>query len=171
MNHLVEAAIAAILELRSKYSEHELLDAIRYLAKQKSLDITTRKPILKPKTQSKNSKAQPKKEPELSKVVADLEKTDPDKFELLSRLDRAIRNGELLKSLDSIRMRGAMLDKEFNPGKSRKGAVSRFMKLLVSLPIEDSKKQIDAIIESERNSENSDEAYAKLASFLIHGKK
>ncbi|MEN6473925.1 MAG: hypothetical protein ABFD81_07930, partial [Syntrophaceae bacterium] len=102
-------------------------------------------------------------------VVTDLRESDPDKYEMLSRFDRAFRQGEVLKSLDIIRITGASIDKSFDPGKSRKGAISKFMKLLVSLPTSEARKQIDRILDSERNTYDFSEAYSRLAEFIISG--
>ena len=41
------------------------------------------------------------------------------------------------------------------------------MKLLASLPTTEARNQIDRILEDERNSYDSDEAYSRLAEFIM----
>lgn len=164
------ATINEILKLRTRYSDRDLKDAIDYLANSQHLSKSSKTSQLKRASKNTKTLCSTRKEPEISKVVADLKMLDQERFELLSRFDKSLRNGEIMISLDSIRGAGLAIDKEFNPGKSRKGAISKFMKLLVSIPVDDARKQINYILESERNSDDKDNAYSKLATFLIRGK-
>jgi len=168
MKKSVKAAIDKIIELRSDFSDADIFEAVKNLA---NSDYS---PLLESEKQgtfkirgSHKKPKNPRKEPELSKIVADLKELEPDKFELLSRFDRAFRQGEVLKTLEQIRITGASIDKSFNPGKSRKGAVSKFMKLLASLPTKEARIQIDRILQNERNSYDSEVAYSRLAAFII----
>lgn len=86
---------------------------------------------------------------------------------MLYRFEKALRQGEVLKSLNLIRATGVSIDKSFDPGKSRKEAVSKFMTLLASLPTNEARIQIENIIKAERNSYDSEEAYSQLAAYII----
>ncbi|MEY6434245.1 hypothetical protein ABC977_17780 [Thioalkalicoccus limnaeus] len=168
MKKSVKSAAERILDLRSTYSETDLMDAIRILSNSENWARFQRTE----QTQSKKSTSdrlakKPKKEPDLSKVVADLRGVDHEKFEMLSRFDSAFRQGEVLRTLDMVRDIGASIDKSFDPGKSRKGAISKFMKLLASLPTSEARDKINYILESERNAYDSAEAYSQLAEYII----
>jgi hypothetical protein len=166
----VNAAIEEIIKLRARYSERDLKDAINYLAKSESLDEYGSAIHTKQVTKPPKSSGRTRKDPEISKVVSDLKDIDQERFELLSRFDKALRNKEIMKSLDSIRDVGSAIDKTFDPGKSRKGAITKFMKLLASLSVDEARKQINSILEAEHDSHDEDEAYSKLAAFLIGGR-
>jgi len=172
MTKSVKAAIDKILELRTEFSDDDLFEAISVLSKSQNSTNFQRKQNLESENEDSEQKPKtPRKEPKLSKVVADLKEKNPDKYEILSRFDRAFRQGEILKSLDIIRITGASIDKSFDPGKSRKGAISKFMKLIALLPTEEARKQIDRILDSERNTYDSSEDYSRLAAFIISGRQ
>jgi len=168
MKKSVKAAIDKILELRSNFSDADLIEAVSILSKSENSSFFKGQRQASSKMRGSHQRSKkPRKEPELSKIVADLSGKEPEKFEMLSRFDKAFRQGEVLKSLELIRVTGASIDKSFNPGKSRKGAISKFMKLLASLPTTEARNQIDRILEEERNSYDSEEAYSRLAAFII----
>ncbi|NKC14275.1 MAG: hypothetical protein GKR94_19460 [Gammaproteobacteria bacterium] len=166
MKKSVEAAIEQILRLRSQYSDADLSDAIMQLAASRTLSNRIDERHGRKKHETRGPSAE-RKAPEISKAVADLRGVDDERFELLARFDRALRRGEILTTLESIRYQGMRMDKSFAPGKSRRSAISKLLKLLVALPTADARRQIDAIVTADQCSSRSEEAYSELAAFLM----
>lgn len=169
MKKHVKAAVDRILQLRAEYPASVLGEAIDWLSKTDHFGESRSGAARAARTHQR--RARPAKEPDLSKAVAELRTTDSERYELLSPFDRAIRRGEILKTLGSIREWGIVIDKSFEPAKSRKGSVARFMQLFVDLQIAEVRTLIQKISEAERKNQDPEDSYSKLAAFLIDGSR
>jgi hypothetical protein len=168
MKKSVKDAIDRILELRSEFSDADLIEAATILSKSENkLFFKGQKQDVPEMRGARQRSKKTRREPKLSKIVSDLREKDTEKFEMLCIFEEAFRQGQVLRSLEMIRVTGASIDKSFDPGKSRKGAISKFMKLLASLPTTEARNQIDRILEDERSSYDSDKAYSRLAEFIM----
>lgn len=104
-----------------------------------------------------------------SKVVRDIEKSDPTKYRLLSEFDKLVRQGKVLETNEALRRFGETISKDFRPRKARKDSISALMGILVLLPESDIEQLIKHVIDNSPKRQ-SDE-YQNLASFLIQGKR
>jgi hypothetical protein len=103
-----------------------------------------------------------------SRAVLKLEGAEPEKFELLSDFDAAVRHGHMLASNDILRRFGEMISKSYEPRKSRRENISAIMSLLAERTLDDTKQLIKMAASLGANS--ADE-YQNLAKFLIKGKR
>jgi hypothetical protein len=104
-----------------------------------------------------------------SKVVRDLEKSDPAKHQLLSELDKLVRQGRVLETNEALRRFGETVSKNFRPKTNRKDNISALMAILAPLPEIDLEQLIKDVLDNSPKRQ-SDE-YQKLASFLIRGRR
>ena len=105
----------------------------------------------------------------VSKAVRELEKSDPDKFVVLSRFDRLVRQGKALESNDSLRRFGENISKDFRHRSARKDNISALMTVLAHMPKEELVAAIEKAVENSARSNFSE--FQNLASFLMQGKR
>ena len=159
-------AVLKLLLLQEEFTRKELEEAVEYISDNEFSDVVS---FLRKRTSIKEASKTDSASPLIegrSQVLMDLESKDPTKFELLSEFDSLLRKGELTPKMDYIKKVGASYSKEFNPGRSRKETIPRFITLLASLSIDQIRSVITSVIE-ETGSDESE--YAALANYLIHG--
>lgn len=171
-NKSIQASLRLLL-LLEEFTDNEIIEAIELIES----DLDSNNPLLKylhktTKRKSTTSKpsANKSKEPLCSRVVLDLEKTDKEKFIVLSKIDKLIREGKVLKNLADIKKIASQISKNFPSVKSRKEAIPKFMELLASMPINETTNIVETIMQSQR-SNISESEYHELASFLIGNNK
>jgi len=101
-----------------------------------------------------------------SRPVAALRDSEPDKYALLSQLDRLLREGKILPHVDDIRRLGESLSKGFSSRRSRRDAISKLMGVLAARPLEEIRETFDQLASSSATSEA---GYQELADFIIGG--
>lgn len=121
-----------------------------------------RKPLLK-------SDEPPEIDQVTSKAVARLEKTDPQKYRVLSEFEALLRKGQVLPTNDALRRLGETISKDFRTRSSRKENISALMVALASLQKSDLERLIESVLDSS-NREKVDQ-YRNLANYLMHGKR
>ena len=159
-----------ILLIIEEYSSKEISDAIKMIESDFSDDnnplILFLKKISSVSKKKNLNNKRSDKEPQYSKCIADLKESDEEKFLLLSKLDKLIREGKVLAKLSDLRKLATQISKDFPNVKSRKDAIPKFMSLLVSMDIADARKIVNMIIQDqERNISESE--YQELAGYII----
>ena len=166
MKTRIRRAVLKILLLQEEFTKQELAEAVGIVADNRVADLIDF--LSKPKSTSRNPKPSgPSVSESESRVIKGLRETDSAKYGILKEIDSLLRTNKLLGQMNSIRKIGTQLDKGFDPGKSRKDAVPRFVELLASLPIEQL-EEIAADIVGESHGSGDD--FEKLANYLIHGR-
>ena len=158
-----------ILLLLEEFSDSEIKNGIKLIERNTDNDnplIVFLKKVTTRKSSNKKATNLKKREPLCSKVILDLEKTDKEKFLLLSKVDKSIREGKVLKTLPSIKKFASQISKKFPSVKSRKEAIPKLMGLLADMSINEATKVIEMIMESQQ-SDISESEYQELAKFLI----
>jgi hypothetical protein len=97
-----------------------------------------------------------------------IRETEPEKYQLLRVFETQLLEGERLRTLHDVRSFGQMLDKEFDPGKSRHDGIGRLLKKLAELGLDELREVIRRAPAS--NVEES-EAYLRLSRHIISGGK
>lgn len=172
MKRRIKQAANRILELQGEFSAEELLGAMKFLmesdlGKKSGVSITrTRKAKGKKRTRSRRPLAD-----SVSRAVIALKDDEPEKYQILEAFDTLVRSGKALPKLESVRVLGASIDKNFTPGKSRRAAIPKLVRLLAGLPVEDLKIVVERALEDDEVAQKEDESYRELASFLIRGRE
>lgn len=102
-----------------------------------------------------------------SKAVRDLEKSDPEKHQLLLEFDSLLRQGRVLETNDAVRRFGEFVSKDFRSRTARKDNISALMTALARLDEDELRKSLNQALEN-RAAHKSDE-YQRLARFLMRG--
>jgi hypothetical protein len=171
MNSKIKRAALKISLIQEEFTEKEISAAIK-LIQGKSDPTTLLRYLNKEQFYSTKKKKQKRTtkpfEEQQSKAVMDLEDKDPEKFMILSKFDMLLRKGVVLKKLDDIKDFANRLSKDFPKVKARRDGISKLMGLLVVMPIDHIKINIEQAI-SESNSKLESSEYQELAQFIIHG--
>ncbi len=101
-----------------------------------------------------------------SRVVKNLERTEPEKHGLLAEFERLLREGALLPTLSDLRSFGVVVGKSFKPKSSRKASVDPLLTALAKLEMENLKSVLARIPRSESDDE---QAFRRLSQQLIGG--
>ena len=161
-------AALRILALREEFSKAELHDALS-LAEQVSVALGSKKPTRHAKildSVQANIRSLSGSE---SRVVTELRQRDPDRYSILSEIDRSIRLGSMLPRLSDIRRAGCSLDKGFAGGRSKKDAIPRLMAKLAQLSIPELQQTYEIWKHETLGYGDADTEYDDLADFLIRG--
>lgn len=172
MKNRVRDLITRILELREEYEDAEFLEAIEHVRTSALANSCDTPRVGRSRSNSKQPGPPRSAFPKASRVVLALKNSDPARYEILIVLDSLLRDGKIIPSVEGIRTIGASLDKSFVAGKSRKEAIPKLMTLLASLPLDQIKEIVNSLLERPHNKKDApdDEAYSRLAAFLIQGK-
>ncbi|MDE0522599.1 MAG: hypothetical protein OXH79_11645, partial [Boseongicola sp.] len=100
-----------------------------------------------------------------SKAVRDLEKSDPEKHQLLLEFDSLLRQGRVLETNDAVRRFGESVSKDFRPRTARKDNISALMTALARLGEEELAKSLNQALEN--SSRKKVDEYQRLARFLM----
>jgi hypothetical protein len=100
--------------------------------------------------------------------LSQLQESDPERYSLLRKFERLLREQVALKSFEELKRFGAAVSKEFRPRKSRKESISPLLEAIVHRPIVEIEEMMRAAVSSE--SRDDSEEYQRLARFLIEGK-
>lgn len=170
MNDSVSKAVQKIARMRAQFSDEEIIAAMRQILnhgfpEKKGPGYSARNN--KRRSASNRSKTLAEG---VSRAVLDVEKSDPEKYEILSRVDRLLRKRDILRDMRSLRDFGQSLDKSFEPGKSRKDAVPRLVQVLSEIPIDRLALVVEEALEKEREREAVDDDYRRLANYLMSKK-
>jgi hypothetical protein len=174
MNSRVVQIALRVCLIKEEFSENEILEAVRllenqgsvsellaYLAGRETINHTSR--MRKPKGKRKPLNEQ------RSKAIIDLEKKEPEKFQLLSEFDSLIREGKVLSELEDIKRLGEQISKDFAPRNSRRDAIGKLIDLLAKRPIDEVRTIISRTLSSS-DLENKGSEYQELARFIITGR-
>jgi hypothetical protein len=156
----VESEIFEAIKLLEKYGYSSEL--LAYLSGHKISDS-----VLK-EEEIKNKKNKPVDE-QRSKAVIELEKKDPEKYQVLFEFDMLIRKRDILPELGDIKRLGEQISKDFTAKKTRREAISSLMTLIAEQPIDEMRKIIISTVSSVHLNDKSNE-YQELAKFIIKGK-
>lgn len=124
------------------------------------------------KQSSKRAKTARKVKPigeQRSKAVIELERKDPEKFQVLSEFDSLLRKGSVLPAQDDVRKLGERLSKEYASRSSRRESISKLMALLADRPLDEIRELLRVSLLSSGVDE-ADGDYQRLAQFIITGK-
>ncbi len=173
MNSNVKQIALKICLIKEEYPEKDIFEAMKLLQKEginfeilNLLDVSkTSDSISKANKPGKKSKSINKQR---SKAVIELENKEPEKYQLLSRLDSLIRERRILPKLDDIKDFGEQISKDFAPKSSRRDAISKLMTLIANLSTDEIKELMSNIPPSSVT-ENHDDDYQELARFIIKG--
>jgi hypothetical protein len=101
-------------------------------------------------------------------ALKEIRMTDPEKYATLRAFENSIREGKVLRTLDQFRSLGTLLGKDFDPGKSRKEAISHLISFLVSKDI-NYIKTIISKAPAKSEVPNGEGSFRRLANQLISG--
>ncbi len=168
---LLALRIAAI---QQEFSESEIQRAIRLLEEQGAGSWSS---LLAHAAQnSKQSSRKPQRarkakpiDEQRSKAVIELEKKDPEKYQVLSEFDLLLRKGSVLPAQDDVRKLGERLSKKYSSRNSRRESISKLMALLADRPLDEIRELLRVSLLSSRVDE-ADSDYQRLAQFIITGK-
>ena len=163
-----------ILLLIEEFTNREIKDAIEMIESNfennKNPLLSFLKSVINLKSSEKHSSKNKAIGIGCSRVILELEDTDKEKFLLLSKVDKLIREGKVLRKLNDIKKIANQISKEFPSVKSRKDAIPKFMALLANMSIDEAGNIVESIMQNQ-NSDVSESEYHELASFLIGGNK
>ena len=171
MRSRARLAALKVLALREEFNNRELRKAVS-LAREYSTVLLSRNQL--PKSQrGRPSQSARRSKPALAKsesrVVKSLRVRDPDRYSLLSKIDQAMRAGDVLPRLSNIKDEGRSLDRDFNGGKSRRLAIPRLMAKLTALPLKEVERLYESWKQKARDDRQRGTEYDELAEFLITG--
>ncbi|MBO9468400.1 hypothetical protein J7443_24465 [Tropicibacter sp. R15_0] len=171
-SHAIALRIALILEEASPEELAEAIDILRRCGNSSDLlqylaATSKANPQKSQRTARKSTKATKPIDQMTSKSVLELEKTDPNKHQVLAEFDRLVRQGKVLATNDALRKFGERISKEFRPRKALKDNISAVMAMLAPMPQNDMERHIKMALDSSPRRE-ADE-YQKLANYLMHG--
>jgi hypothetical protein len=169
MNRKVRLAVLRILILLEEFSPEELAEAVSHINGQPTEDLLGY--LARSTSSSKDSSAPRPHGPGLSTegetlALQALKSTDTEKYQILKDLEGAIREDRALKSMGEVRKFATLLDKDFNPGKSRKEALGRLIALLAKMDIAAIRT---AIGKMPMTSDGTADSFRRLANQLISG--
>ena len=168
MKSKTRLAALRILALREEFSVEELRGALSLAGEWSS----TVAPMAKRHETSPGAERTPSSaitESE-SRVVTELRDRDPERYSILSKIDRAMRLGRMLPRMSDIQRAGSSLDKEFDGGKSKGVAIPRLMAKLAGLPLGELERVYQAWKQGTRSDRRPNTEYDDLAEFLIRGR-
>lgn len=170
MNKRSRQAALRIRLLMEEFSPQELGDALAFLGGHPEEDLLQFLERIKSTSAGGRSslKAPRMKETKPSHSLDAIRDTEPEKYQLLRTFEEQLREGERLRSLHDVRTFGQMLDKEFDPGKSRHEGIGRLMKKLAAMGLDDLRETIRRAPLG--NVEDSD-AFLRLSRHIISGAK
>ena len=96
-----------------------------------------------------------------------LRNNDPDRYSILSKIDRSIRAGEILPRIADIEDAGSYLKKNFSSGKSRRSAIPRIMAVLTTLPVDQAERLFESWKKQARDGRRSETDYDEFVRFLV----
>ena len=169
MTSKARLAALQILTLREEFSAKELRDAL-ILAGEWSAVLTSkarRDETLQNVRRGPNSTIAKSE----SRVVIELRERDPERYSILSKIDRAIRLGQMLPRVADIQRAGSSLDKGFISGKSKGTAIPRLMAKLAELPVAELENLYQTWKQEMRSELRRDTEYDDLAEFLVKGQQ
>ena len=163
MRSRAKLAALKILALREEFTPQELRRAVS-IAKGHSIPVPsqTRTPRNPPQKRSNPALSEAE-----SRVVKNLRSHDPDRYSILSKIDRSMRTGEILPRLADIKHAGSYLEKNFNSGKSRKSAIPRIMAILTTLPVDQAERLYASWKKQARDGRRSETDYDEFVRFLV----
>lgn len=153
-----EKDIKAAISLLEEYGGHSLI--LDYLASRDSNSPSTE--------DQQQKKATRPIEEQRSKAVINLERSDPEKYKVLSEFDSMIRKGQILSTLDDLKRFGERISKDFTPRKSRKETIGALLALIADRSLDDIEKLIE--FAASFGATGDVDEYQRLAKFLIKGK-
>lgn len=154
--------------IQEEFSETEISEAINLLEKEGVTSNLFKYLSSNRDTKSRRNAFSSKTTSELSKVqrLRDLEKNEPEKYQLIIQFQSSLKNKELLPEPLAIRILCETLEKNFSAKKSRLDLINQLIELLISRTIEEIEKIINEVKAKEKNQED---PYYKLSKFLIEG--
>lgn len=105
----------------------------------------------------------------ISKVVRDIEKSNPSKYQILVELDKLVRQGKVLETNEDLRRFGETVSKDFRPRRTRRDSISALMAILVLLPEPDLEQLVERVLYN--SPKQQPDEYQNLARYIIHGKR
>lgn len=171
-SHAVALRIALILEETPPEELAEAIDILRRCGNSsdllKYLSASSKaKSTKSPRKTSKSSNAAKPIDQMTSKAVLDLEKSDPEKHQILKEFDKLVRQGKVLPTNEALRKFGERISKEFRPRTARKDNISAVMTTLAPMTQSDMERHIKMALDALPR-RDADE-YHKLANYLMHG--
>lgn len=169
-----QALVLRIALLMEEYSEKELSQAVKtiqaYGRRSALLDLLAPYQFFE-LTEKVAKKPKGSRRPEVkeSKVVAELKITDPPKARLLDAFEKAVRRGEILKTMEELKRFGERASKNFQARKSRVDSISPLMGILAEGTLDEIKQAINDASSFDKGA--NDGGYQRLANFLIKGKE
>lgn len=175
-SRILQVALRIAL-IKEEFSEKEILEAVKLLKEQgiSSNLLTYLANQSKEASQASKSLNRKKRKPEEKKINAEeqrsqalveLEKEEPEKYQVLSELDSLLRQGRVLRDSSEIRKLGEHLSKDFSARNSRPEMISKLMHLLSNLSIEEIKEILQSALSSSNIEGNE---YQQLANYIITG--
>jgi hypothetical protein len=173
MKSRVSLLAQRITAIREEFSESEIQSALKRLEKQDSAS-QVRAPLgsvkktsrLRPTSHRRKKKTT---QDQRSKAVIRLEHQDPEKYRVLFELDSLLRNGSVLPRVNDITRLGESLTKDFTSRGSRRDSISKLMTVLASRSFDEISTVVNAVL-SNRELQNDESDYQRLARFIITGK-
>jgi len=101
-----------------------------------------------------------------SKLLEGIREVDPKKYETLIQLEAVLKSGSVLPTVREIGSIGMRFDKTFTPGKSRRDAVSRLLRLLITRDTAELAAFAEQL-ETGTQERDAPDGYLKLARFII----
>jgi len=166
MNPRIRQAALRIRLLMEEFSPQELSEALLLLGGQPEEDLLHFLDRIKSATRQSSLKTRGGKSTRPSHALEAIRETQPEKYQLLREFETQLLEGKRLRTLHDVRSLGQMLDKEFDPGKSRHEGIGRLLRLLAELGLDDLREVIRRAPVS--NVEESD-AFLRLSRHIISG--
>jgi hypothetical protein len=169
-SRILQVALRIAL-IKEEFSEKEIIEAVKLLKQQGISSNLLTYLANQNKEASKASKNFTRKktntEEQSSQVLMELEKEEPEKYQVLSEFESLLRQGRVMRDSSEIRKLGEQLSKDFSAKSSRTELINKLISLLSAHPIE----EIKEIVQSSLSSSNIEgNEYEQLASFIITGK-
>ena len=170
--HVIALRIALIIEEASPDELGKAIDILRRSGYDSDLlryltTVSTEHDIKPPGKSPANTRAAKPIGQVASKSVLDIEKTNPEKYQILAEFDILVQKREVFATNESLRKFGQKISKEFHPGNTFKDNVGLMMATLASMSQHDMERNIRLALD--RSSRPEADEYRNLANYLMHG--
>lgn len=99
--------------------------------------------------------------------LLDIREDNPERYQTLLPLDKALRKSEILKGISELRSFATKFDKFFDTKKDRKSIIPALIKLLVNLPKDELEITLKEIYQNNSPSLREEEGYLGLAKSIM----
>ncbi len=169
MKKRVRQAVLKVMLLQEEFTKSELSEAAAFLSNGEAGDLIEYLRDRKTRAGNRNVSTPASDKRTISKVVKQLEHSDPERYNILTEFESMVRDGSVLREPGDIKKLGIAASKHFQPGKSRKDSIPRLMEVLAAMPMDEMKDTVRKVTEQSKASAEGESSYGRLARYIIHG--